>query len=65
MVLATTKQNKNLSVEFGLEINLRFEAIQLAKASVWDLWRVGPTLYAPLARQNSATQVTRNRTQES
>jgi hypothetical protein len=51
-------------VKYGLEINLRFEAIQLARASVWDLWRLATALYAPLARQNRGTQVARNHTQE-
>ena len=52
-------------VKYGLEINIRFEAIQLARGSIWDLWRVGTGLHAPLARQNSAAQSTRNHTQES
>ena len=64
-VLATTKQNKNLSVEYGLEINLRFEAIQLARVFVWGLWRLATALYAPLARQNHGTQVARNHSRES
>ena len=48
-------QRYAIVVKYGLEINLRFEAIQLARASVWDLWRLATALYAPLARQNRGT----------
>ena len=58
-------QRYAIVVKYGLEINLRFEAIQLARGSIWDLWQVGTGLHAPLARQNSAAQSTRNHTQES